>query len=88
MLVLSRSVGESVMIGDSIAVTVVEVRGGVVRLGFDAPESIAILRDEIFRANEERARQEGHRGKPLTEPRGRAFRGGLREQLKRRERGR
>jgi carbon storage regulator CsrA len=47
MLVLSRKSGESVQIGDSIEVRVLEVSGGKVKLGFSAPPHIAIQRNEI-----------------------------------------
>jgi len=47
MLVLSRKSGESVHIGDSIEVKVVEIGGGKVKLGFSAPRAIAIQRHEI-----------------------------------------
>ncbi len=49
MLVLSRRVGESVMIGSNVRVTVVDARGDQVRLGIDAPRSIAVHREEVFR---------------------------------------
>ena len=52
MLVLSRSEGESVMIGSDIVVTVLEVRGDVVRIGIDAPRSIRVHREEVYRALE------------------------------------
>ncbi|WP_300639207.1 carbon storage regulator CsrA [Nocardioides sp.] len=48
MLVLSRRVGESVVIGDDITVTVLEVRGDVVRIGIDAPRSVAVNRAELL----------------------------------------
>lgn len=47
MLVLSRRAGESVVIGDGITVTVLEVRGDVVRIGIDAPRSVAVHRGEV-----------------------------------------
>jgi carbon storage regulator len=47
MLVLSRKVGERILIGDNIAVTVVRVGPGIVRLGVEAPDSITIVREEI-----------------------------------------
>jgi carbon storage regulator len=47
MLVLSRKVGEQVVIGENIRVTVVAVRGHQVRLGFVAPDDVAIRREEI-----------------------------------------
>lgn len=49
MLVLSRKVGEEVVIGDNVRVTIVAVSGNQVRLGFQAPEHIAIFRDEVIR---------------------------------------
>jgi carbon storage regulator len=47
MLVLSRKVGEKILIGDHISVTVVRVGPGVVRLGVEAPQNMTILREEI-----------------------------------------
>ena len=44
MLVLRRRVGESIVIGDDVTVTVLEVSGDVVRVGIDAPRSVAINR--------------------------------------------
>ena len=49
MLVLTRKAGESVVIGDSIRVTVIELSPGVVRLGFEAPAEIAIHREEVYK---------------------------------------
>jgi carbon storage regulator len=48
MLVLSRRIGESVAIGDDVVVTVLEVRGDVVRIGIDAPRSVAVHRAELL----------------------------------------
>ncbi|MBJ6724828.1 carbon storage regulator CsrA [Geomesophilobacter sediminis] len=48
MLVLSRKVGEVIAIGDQISVTVVEVKGGTVRLGITAPQDMTIYRQEIY----------------------------------------
>ena len=47
MLVLSRKSTESIRIGDSIVVTVLEVRGGKVRIGIDAPKHIHVIRSEL-----------------------------------------
>jgi carbon storage regulator len=47
MLVLSRKVGEKILIGDNISVTVVRVAQGIVRLGIDAPKELPIVREEI-----------------------------------------
>lgn len=48
MLVLSRRAGESVVIGDDVVVTVLEVKGDMVRVGVDAPRSIAVHRSEVL----------------------------------------
>lgn len=50
VLVLTRRSGESVMIGDDVVVTVVEVRGDVVRLGIQAPREVRVHREEVYRA--------------------------------------
>ena len=49
MLVLSRKVGQEIMIGDSIRLVVVEVRRGQVRLAFSAPDDVPIHRREVYR---------------------------------------
>ena len=48
MLVLTRRAGESVMIGDDIVITVLDVRGDVVRLGIEAPRSVQVHREEVY----------------------------------------
>ena len=48
MLVLSRREGESVVIGEHVTVSVLEVRGDVVRIGIDAPRSVAVHRAELL----------------------------------------
>jgi carbon storage regulator len=48
VLVLTRRPGESVMIGDDVVITVLEVRGDVVRLGIRAPRSVPVHREEVF----------------------------------------
>ncbi len=50
MLVLSRHRDESIMIGDNIVITVVDVRGDKVRLGIDAPTDIPVHRQEVYEA--------------------------------------
>jgi carbon storage regulator len=47
MLVLSRKVGERILIGDNISVTVVRITGGGVRLGVEAPTDMAVVRQEL-----------------------------------------
>ncbi|CUS97145.1 carbon storage regulator, CsrA [Candidatus Kryptobacter tengchongensis] len=48
MLVLSRKVGESVIIQNSIKVTVLEISGNQIKLGFEAPDDVSIYREEIY----------------------------------------
>jgi carbon storage regulator len=49
VLILTRRVGESIVIGDDVVVTVVEVRGDSVRIGIDAPRSVDVHREEVYR---------------------------------------
>ena len=48
MLVLSRKVGERILLGDSIRITVVRVSGNGVRLGIEAPGDVAVVREEVL----------------------------------------
>jgi len=48
MLILTRRVGESVMIGEEVTVTVLGVKGNQVRLGVNAPKSVTVHREEIY----------------------------------------
>ena len=50
MLVLSRHRDESIMIGDNVVVTIVDIRGDKVRLGIDAPQDIPVHRQEVYEA--------------------------------------
>ena len=52
MLVLSRKIGEAVMVGDNVRVSVQKIRDGKVSLGFEAPTDVAIDREEVRRAIE------------------------------------
>jgi carbon storage regulator len=47
MLVLSRKVGEKILIGENISVTVVRVAQGMVRIGVEAPQNLPVVREEI-----------------------------------------
>lgn len=48
MLILTRRVGETLMIGESVTVTVLAVKGNQVRVGITAPKDVAVHREEIF----------------------------------------
>ncbi len=48
MLILTRRIGESVVIGDDIKLTVLGVKGSQVRLGIDAPKTVSVHREEIY----------------------------------------
>ena len=53
MLVLSRKAGERIVIGPNIVVTILEVRGSIVKLGCEAPASVPIHREEVARRLDE-----------------------------------
>ena len=57
MLVLSRQRDESIIIGDNVVITVVDVRGDKVRLGIDAPVEIPVHRREVYEAIQRENRQ-------------------------------
>jgi len=61
MLVLSRQRDESIMIGDNVVVTVVDIRGDKVRLGIEAPSEIPVHRQEVYEAIQ---RENTRSGKP------------------------
>lgn len=48
MLILTRRIGEKMMVGDEVTVTVLGVKGNQVRLGVNAPKEVAVHREEIF----------------------------------------
>ncbi|MCL4515587.1 MAG: carbon storage regulator CsrA [Firmicutes bacterium] len=57
MLVLTRKIDESIIIGDNVKITVVEVRGDQVKIGITAPRDIAVHREEIYKEIQEENRR-------------------------------
>ncbi|HEY0939538.1 MAG TPA: carbon storage regulator CsrA [Steroidobacter sp.] len=68
MLILTRRVGETVMIGNDITVTVLGVKGNQVRVGVNAPKEVAVHREEIYERikREEQAAGSGAAKRPIT----------------------
>ncbi|MFN9413761.1 MAG: carbon storage regulator CsrA [Pirellula sp.] len=60
MLVLSRHRDESIMIGDDVVVTIVDIRGDKVRLGIEAPNDIPVHRQEVYEAIKRENRKASH----------------------------
>lgn len=69
MLVLSRTKDQSIIIGDNIKITIVDVRGDKVRLGITAPKDVPVHREEIWLAiqKEKQAKQEQTQGPPAQD---------------------
>jgi len=64
MLILTRRVGETVMIGDDVTITVLGVKGNQVRVGINAPKHVAVHREEIY----ERIKREQQGGEAADRP--------------------
>nr|WP_246852109.1 carbon storage regulator [Patulibacter sp. SYSU D01012] len=67
-MIISRKPGEKVLIGDDIVVTVVEVAGGAIRLGIDAPRELAVYREELWASIRDENRAAAAPGAPVVLP--------------------
>ena len=65
MLILTRRVGETVMIGNDVTVTVLGVKGNQVRIGINAPKNVAVHREEIFERIKREQQGESGQGEHL-----------------------
>ena len=65
MLVLTRKKDQTLVIGDNIEITVLDIQGDQIRLGVDAPKSIKIFRKEIYLEIQEENRNAAKRGGPV-----------------------
>lgn len=59
MLILTRRVGETLMIGDNVTITVLGVKGNQVRLGVNAPKDVSVHREEIYQRIQKEHDDEG-----------------------------
>jgi len=67
MLILTRRVGETLMIGDSVTVTVLGVKGNQVRIGINAPKDVAVHREEIYQRIQRGEDAEGSKSHPESD---------------------
>ena len=68
MLILTRKIGEGIILGDDIRIAVLEIRGKQIRIGIEAPSHVVVLREEIYqRVQEENLQAAGVRDADLKE---------------------
>jgi len=68
LLILTRKIGEGIILGDDIRISIMEIRGKQIRIGIEAPSDVVVLREEIYqRIQEENLRAAGVRDVDLTE---------------------
>lgn len=66
MLVLTRKPGEAIQIGESVSLTILEIRGNQVKIGIEAPDDVTVYREELFRI----VREQNTRAASFADPGG------------------
>jgi len=67
MLILTRTIGQSLMIGDDVTVTVLGIKGSQVRVGFTAPRSVCVDREEVYERKKMNPRVAGQQTQQTSE---------------------
>jgi carbon storage regulator len=68
LLILTRKIGEGIILGDDIRISIMEIRGKQIRIGIEAPQNVVVLREEIYqRIQEENLQAAGVRDVDLKE---------------------
>lgn len=68
MLILARRLGETVMIGEDVTITVLGVKGNQVRIGINAPKHVGVHREEIYERIKREQRHAVKEGEPVAQP--------------------